>query len=103
MFVRQVPELSITQGGRENARLSQGIMQWTMLQPEAMQNGLGWTDMGRWRAMTDLVMEFSAPPDSRRPEQDAIITNRFAGKQKLTEAEWTAQRTRLEPFGRLLG
>lgn len=103
MFVKQVPELAITAGGRENARLSQGLMQWTMLAPEAMENGLGWTDMGRWKAMTDLVMEFGAPADARRPDQDALITNRFAGKIKLSAAEWQAQRTRLEPIGKLLG
>jgi ABC-type nitrate/sulfonate/bicarbonate transport system substrate-binding protein len=103
MFVKQVPELGMTAGGRENARLSQGLMQWTMLAPEAMDNGLGWTDMGRWKAMTDLVMEFGAPADAKRPDQDALITNRFAGKIKLTAAEWTAQRTRLEPVGKLLG
>ena len=48
-------------------------------------------------------MEFGAPPDARRPEQDAIVTNRFAGRQNLGPQEWAAQRARLEPFGRLLG
>lgn len=102
-LVRQVPEIGITQGGRENARLSQGIMQSTMLQPEAMENGLGWTDMARWKEMTDLVMEFGAPADARRPDQDALITNRFAGRIRLSAQEWAAQRARLEPIGKLLG
>lgn len=103
MFVKQVPELGITAGGRENARLSQGLMQWTMVAPEAMNHGLGWTDMDRWKEMTDLVMEYGAPADARRPAQDAVITNRFAGRIKLTAAEWTAQRARLDSFGKLLG
>jgi len=103
MFVKQVPEIGITSGGRENARLSQGLMQWTMLHPEAMEHGLGWTDMGRWTAMTDLVMEFGAPADAKRPDQEALITNRFAGRIKLSEADWAAQKARLEPFGKLLG
>ena len=103
MFVKQVPEIGITQGGRENARLSQGLMQWTILAPEATGNGLGWTDMERWKAMVDLVMEFGAPADARRPDQEALITNRFAGRIKLPAAEWDALRTRLEPMGRLLG
>lgn len=103
LFVKQVPELGITQGGRENARLSQGLMQWTMLSPEATENGLGWTDLDKWRAMTDLVMEFGASGDAKRPDQDALITNRFAGRIKLPAAEWTALRTKLEPIGKLLG
>lgn len=103
MFVKQVPEIGITSGGRENARLSQGLMQWTMLAPEATGNGLGWTDMDRWRAMTDLVMEFSAPPDARRPEPEALISNRFAGRVKLSGTEWEALRGSLAPYGRMLG
>lgn len=103
MFVKQVPEIGITSGGRENARLSQGIMQATMLVPEAIDNGLGHTDMTAWNAMTDLVMEFGAPSDAKRPVTEAIITNRFAGKVKLTAAEWEAQRARLAPFKAMLG
>ncbi|MCU0888399.1 MAG: ABC transporter substrate-binding protein [Rubritepida sp.] len=103
MFVRQVPEIGLTAGGRENARLSQGIMQWTMLADEAINNGLGWTDMAKWNAMTDLVMEFGAPADARRPSTEAIISNRFAGRIKLSAADWAAQRQRLAPFGQMLG
>ncbi len=103
MFVRQVPEIGITSGGRQNAQLSQGLMQWTMLAPEAIENGLGHTDMAKWNAMTDLVMEFGAPADAKRPNTEAIISNRFAGRIKLTPAEWAAQRTRLAPFGAMLG
>ena len=103
MFVKQVPEIGITAGGRENARLSQGLMQATMLAPEAIENGLGFTDMAKWNAMTDLVMEYGAPADAKRPNTAAIISNNFVGKVKLTAAEWAAQRTRLAPFGAMLG
>jgi NitT/TauT family transport system substrate-binding protein len=103
MFIRQVPEIGITAGGRENARLSQGMMHWTMLAPEAIENGLGWTDMAKWNAMTDLVMEFGAPADARRPAPESLISNRFAGRIRLTPQEWEAQRQRLAPFGALLG
>jgi ABC-type nitrate/sulfonate/bicarbonate transport system substrate-binding protein len=101
-LVRQVPEIAITQGGRDNARLSQGIMQSTMLAPEAIENGLGWTDMGRWARMTDLVMEFGGAENARRPEPESLISNRFAGKVKLTAADWGQVRTRLQPFAALL-
>jgi ABC-type nitrate/sulfonate/bicarbonate transport system substrate-binding protein len=101
-LVRQVPEIAITQVGRDNARLSQGIMQSTMLAPEAIENGLGWTDMGRWARMTDLVMEFGGAENARRPEPESLISNRFAGKVKLTAADWGQVRTRLQPFAALL-
>jgi NitT/TauT family transport system substrate-binding protein len=102
MLIRQVPEIGITAGGRDNARLSQGIMQSTMLQPEAMENGLGWTDFTRWSRMTDLVMEFGGAEGGRRPETETIISNRFAGKVKLSAEEWAAVRARLAPFAALL-
>jgi NitT/TauT family transport system substrate-binding protein len=103
MFIKQVPEIGITQGGRENARLSQGLMQWTMLAPEAMDHGLGYTDMAKWNAMTDLVMQYGAPADARRPATEAVISNDFAGKIKLSASEWGTIRTNLAPFGQMLG
>ncbi len=103
MLVRQVPELGLTQGGRENARLSQGIMQSTILQPEAIENGLGWTDFTRWSRMTDLVMEFGGADGGRRPPTEDLISNRFAGKVKLSATEWADVRTKLAPFATLLG
>lgn len=102
LFIRQVPEIGITQGGRENARLSQGMMQFTMLAPEAIENGIGWTDMARWNQMTDLVVEAAPSGDIRRPAAEATVTNRFAGKTKLPAAEWQTLRTRLAEFGALL-
>jgi ABC-type nitrate/sulfonate/bicarbonate transport system substrate-binding protein len=103
MFVRQVPEIGITAGGRENVRLSQGLMQWTMLAPEAVENGLGFTDMAKWNAMTDLVMEFGAPAGATRPNAEAVVSNAYSGRIKLTPTEWEAQRARLAPFGAMLG
>ena len=44
-----------------------------------------------------------APADAKRPTTAAIISNNFAGKVKLTAAEWAAQRSRLAPFGAMLG
>lgn len=102
MFIRQVPEIGITAGGRENARLSQGLMQATLIAPEATENGLGYSDVTKWNAMTDLVMQYGTPADATRPGTDAVISNRFAGRLKLTEAEWAAQRTRLQPFSAML-
>lgn len=103
MFIKQVPEIGITQGGRENARLSQGLMQWTMVAPEAIDNGLGYTDMAKWTAMTDLVMQYGAPADATRPATEAVVSNTFAGKVKLSAAEWATIRTNLAPFGQMLG
>jgi len=95
--------MGITQGGRENARLSPGIMQTTMLQPEALANGLGWTDFARWSRMTDLIMEFGGAEGGQKPATEALISNRFAGKVKLNPTEWGNVRTRLQPFSTLLG
>jgi hypothetical protein len=39
----------------------------------------------------------------RRPETQALTSNRFAGKVKLSAEEWAAVRGKLAPFVALLG
>jgi hypothetical protein len=38
-----------------------------------------------------------------RPQPDALFTNRFAGKIKLTEADWAGVRQRVAEFDKYLG
>lgn len=99
---RQVPELTLTQGWKESARLSQGLMQRTLLTDEAMKNGLGYTDITKVEAMTDLVMEYSAPPEAKRPDVPATFSNAFVRGIKLSGAEWDKVRSATDPFGKLL-
>ncbi len=47
ILLKKVPELALSAGGKENVRLSQGFMLASVPRPESMQNGLGYSDLGR--------------------------------------------------------
>lgn len=102
ILARQVPELTLTRGWRESARLSQGLMQRTVIADEAMANGLGYTDLAKVNAMTDLMMEFAAPADGKRPDIAKRYTNDFVKGVKLTAAQWQKVKSETEQFGKLL-
>jgi NitT/TauT family transport system substrate-binding protein len=103
ILIKQVPEMGLTKGGRESALLSQGMMQRTLLVSEAMTHALGYTDLAKVETMADMVMEFAAPADAKRPNVPDVFNNRFVGGFKLSTAEWTKVKEMTEPFGKLLG
>ena len=47
------------------------------------------TGWGGARGPAILVMHYLMEPGAKRPDPEAIFTNRFAGRIKLTEAEWS--------------
>lgn len=100
-FMRQRPEIGMSDQTRSAARLGQGLMAVTVAQDEAIANGIGFADMAKVDRMIDTVMEFSVQ-DGRRPVTEQLYTNRFAGNVKLSAADWQAVRTRNAPFAQLL-
>ncbi|WPB57455.1 ABC transporter substrate-binding protein [Xylophilus sp. GOD-11R] len=102
IFLKKVPELTLTKGGRENARLSQGFMLSSVPRPESMEHGLGWSDMNRVKTMTDLVMDYAAPSTAKRPDLARLFTNQFAGTVKLSPQEWTKAQGQFKEFPSLL-
>jgi NitT/TauT family transport system substrate-binding protein len=48
-------------------------------------------------------MQYLNSPGMQRPQPDALFTNRFAGKIKLTEAQWASVRQRVAEFDKYLG
>ena len=103
ILIKQVPEMGLVKGGRESARMSQGMMQRTLLVSEAMTQALGYTDLAKVETMADMVMEFAAPADAKRPHVPDFFSNRFVGGFKLSAAEWEKVKVMTEPFGKLLG
>lgn len=103
IFVKEVPEIGITAGGRSNARISQGLMHYTMIAPEAENNSLGYTDMTKAGEMVDLVMEFGAPKDAKKPEVNDLFTNELVGTVRLTPEEWNTVRKNVAEYARILG
>lgn len=103
IFIKEVPEMGVTSGGRENARIAQGLMHYTLLSKEAQEHSLGYTDMARASQMVDLVMEFGAPRDARRPDPATLFTNEFTGGTKLTPEQWAQVRTNVAEYAAILG
>ncbi len=48
-------------------------------------------------------MHYLMEPGAKRPDPDAIFTNCFAGKIKLTETDWAIVRQRVAEFDKYLG
>ncbi|MCR0980727.1 ABC transporter substrate-binding protein [Roseomonas populi] len=104
IFLKEVPEVGVTRGGRENAVISQGLMHYTVISPEAEGHGIGYTDMSKAAGMVDLVMQYGAPKDARRPDPAALFVNDFIGDAgKLTPDGWAAVRKNVAEYAAILG
>jgi hypothetical protein len=95
--------MGLNPGAKEFARIGLGMWHFSIDRPDPIANGLGWADPKVFAEMTDLVMDSLATPEMKRPAVEALFTNRFAGKVKLTDAEWAAVRTRVAEFGKYIG
>lgn len=103
IFIKEVPEIGIAAGGRENARISQALMHYTVLSKEAETQSLGYTDMTQAGEMVDMVMEFGAPKDATKPDTSRLFTNEFVGPTKLSAAEWDQVRKNVSDIAAILG
>jgi NitT/TauT family transport system substrate-binding protein len=102
LFQKEVPEMALNPSSKEFARIGLGMWQHGIDRPEAHEHGLGWSDPAAYAETTDLVMRYLMEPGARRPDPDAIFTNRFAGKIKLGAPQWTDVRARASEFDKYL-
>jgi NitT/TauT family transport system substrate-binding protein len=102
ILTNEVPEIGMTSGGVDNAKLSQGILQWTIIAPEAIENGLGWTSPDRWKETVALTMKYAVPANTPEPNFDEIQKN-ISTHPKLSIAEWDKLKNDLAPYGKMLG
>ncbi len=103
LFRKEVPEMALNPSAKEFARIGLGMWQHGIDRPEAREHGLGWSNAASYTETTDLVMQYLNSPGMQRPQPDALFTNRFAGKIKLTEADWAGVRQRVAEFDKYLG
>jgi len=103
IFLKEVPEIAMTATGKDNARVSQALMQYTVMSPEAMKQSLGYTDMAKAAEMIDTVMEFGAPKDAKKPDLAALYTNKLTGSVKLSAADWDLVRKNTAQYASILG
>ena len=104
IFLKEVPEVGVVKGGRENAVISQALMHYTLLAPEAEKHSLGYTDLAKAGAMVDMVMEFGAPKDAKRPDPAKLFINDFVGDAgKLTADQWATVKKNVAEYAAILG
>jgi len=103
LFLREVPEIALNSSAREFARIGLVMWQHSVEHEEARTHGLGWSDPQAFAEMLDLAMRYVADPGSNRPPVDALFDNRFAGRRRLSAAEWAQVRARVAEFDKYLG
>ncbi|MDI3382711.1 ABC transporter substrate-binding protein [Xenophilus aerolatus] len=97
------PEIALAKGGKENARLSQGLAQATMVAPEAIEHGMGYSSIPKLAGMISLAARAGALKADAKPlVPEDLATNRFVGKIKLGNAEWDAIRKNVAPYSRMV-
>jgi ABC-type nitrate/sulfonate/bicarbonate transport system substrate-binding protein len=101
LFLKALPEMALNPNAKELAHLGLLMWQHSVDKPEAREHGLGWSDRKAYAEMVDLVMTYLAAPGVNRPEVDALFTNQFAGKLKLSEAQWTQVHERVAQYDKI--
>ncbi|QQP92807.1 ABC transporter substrate-binding protein (plasmid) [Skermanella sp. TT6] len=102
IFAREVPEIALTQNGKEFVRIGLGLAHHTIARSEAMEHGLGWGDPAVYQEMIDLVMTYAGGEGMTRPTVEQVFTNDFAGEFKLEQPEWQSVQARSAEFGKLV-
>lgn len=90
IFLKANSEVAISASGKEYTRIGLGLTNLTNLVPEVKENGFGWADPKKVAVMADLVVKYAAGEGAVKPDLDALFTNKFAGKLKLTPDELAA-------------
>ena len=102
-YTAELKEVAMTASGREQARIGFGMYSVTSLGKEAKANGLGWQDPASLAKQIDLVMEYVAAKEDKKPAVESIYTNDFIGSAKLSPQEWTAAEQRFAPYAKYMG
>ena len=102
LFLKALPEMALNPGAKEFLRIGMGLNDYSIAKPDAKQHGLGYGNPATLSAMADLVMQYVATPDMKRPEVSEFYKPGLGGKVKLTQAEWAAVDARVAEFGKYL-
>lgn len=98
LFFKQVPEMALAGQAHEQIRVGTGIMVYAAANPVIKAKGMGWIEPDAYETQTDLIMRYVAKPGDKRPTADSMMTNRFVGSVKLSEAEFDKARKNSEEF-----
>jgi NitT/TauT family transport system substrate-binding protein len=102
LFFKAVPEAALNADGKSFIEIGMGLHRFAIAKPPAIEHGLGWGDVKAYEGLTDLVMQYAASPDSKRPSVESWYTNDYAGHVKLTQAQWDKIVSEAQSYGRYL-
>jgi ABC-type nitrate/sulfonate/bicarbonate transport system substrate-binding protein len=93
ILLKAAPELALSATARDQIKVGTGLMVYVSARDIIKTNGMGYFDPKDFDTQIDLVMKYLAKPGDKRPDLASMMTNRFAGQIKFTDAEWsTAQK-----------
>jgi ABC-type nitrate/sulfonate/bicarbonate transport system substrate-binding protein len=101
LFLKGLPEMALNPNAKTLTRLGLTLWQHSVDKQEARAHGLGWSDPQAYAAMIDLVMTYLAAPGVSRPSVEALYTDRFAGKIRLSETQWADVHQRVADFDKV--
>ncbi len=101
IFFKANPEMALAKGARELNKLALDFFRYSVVHDAAKQNGIGYAPPADYKIMMDLVMKYVAP-DGKQPDMQRVVSNKYAGSVKLTEAEWGTVKTSLSDISKLL-
>ena len=102
LFLKALPEMSLNPGIKEFLRVGLGLHDYAVAKPPAKQHGLGYADPKVLDGMVDLVMQYVATKDMKRPALNEWFDPEFGGKVKLSPAQWAEVDARVAGFGKLM-
>jgi ABC-type nitrate/sulfonate/bicarbonate transport system substrate-binding protein len=102
LFLKALPEMGLNPAVKELLRVGMGLNDYAIAKPDAKLHGLGWGNPETLGAMADLVMQYVATPDMKRPDVASFYKPGLGGKINLTAPEWSAVDARIAEFGKYL-
>ena len=96
IHLEQVKEFKGSPTNRDVVKHGQGIMTAMGLVPEVEKNGLGWADPEMIKRTSETVVTYMGATNV--PPAEQLFTNAFAGKVKLTPAQWATVRDSVKRY-----
>ncbi|WP_421998592.1 ABC transporter substrate-binding protein [Reyranella sp.] len=88
ILFKEVPELKLASTAKEQLEIGMGVWAANYCSKTPMEKGVGFAEPAVYAKMTELILENASAPGDKKPDPNALFTNEFVGKLKLTDAEW---------------
>lgn len=101
IFFKEVPEMAMSATAHDQIRIGLGLINRVSLSPTVKAHGLGFMDPAAMKDMTELTIQYIVK-GAKMPPVEALYTNQFVGKIKLTDAEWQTAEAASSDFAKYL-